>query len=171
LRISYRSLLLRGEPILMTTVVEANPVAAEVAAPQKLVPLKRKPKAKKAKSPKAKKSRGKTPRLAKSSKKTAAREKKPATKTTESTGKPRGRGIRKDGKPRRSPGTNPAASKETAAYGKKVAAARTKKELTQKQLADKMGISQPGLANIERGVVGASDDMKAKIKKAIGVAA
>jgi ribosome-binding protein aMBF1 (putative translation factor) len=79
------------------------------------------------------------------------------------------RGIRQDGKDRTKPGKNKPKSKETAAYGKKVAAARQKKELTQSQLAAKMGISQPGLANIERGVAGASDAMKAKFKKALGV--
>ena len=79
------------------------------------------------------------------------------------------RGIRQDGKKRTAPGKNKPKSKETAAYGKRVAAARLKKELTQSQLASKMGISQPGLANIERGVAGTSDAMKLKFKKALGV--
>jgi ribosome-binding protein aMBF1 (putative translation factor) len=79
------------------------------------------------------------------------------------------RGIRQDGKPRTSPGKNKPKSKETAAYGKKVAAARLKKKLTQSQLAKLMKISQPGLANIERGVAGTSDEMKGKFKKALGV--
>jgi ribosome-binding protein aMBF1 (putative translation factor) len=82
---------------------------------------------------------------------------------------PRGRGLRKDGKPRRLPGTNPAASREKAAYGKRVAAARHKKDLTQSQLAAEVKLSQPGLANIERGVVGASDAVKTRIEKTLGV--
>ena len=156
----------------MATVVipEGSPLALEAAPKaQKLVKTtaNKKPKAKKkASKPKA------APKAASKPKKKAAKKAAKKPKSAKASGpKPRGRGIRKDGKPRRRPGTNPASSPANERYGKKVAAARHKKELSQKQLADKVGCSQPGLANIERGVVGASEDMKKRIGKAVGIAA
>jgi len=161
----------------MTTVVipEGSPLAAEAPKPQKLVkttankkPSKPKaaPKPKKAatKRPKAKKVKAGSTSLRGSS---VVRH----TASSKTSSKPGRRGVRKDGKPRRRPGTNPPSTKENGAYGKKVAAARAKKDWTQKQLAEKVGFSQPGIANIERGVIGASDEAKKKINKALGIAA
>ena len=144
------------------------------AKPQRLVKSKankkgptakaKAPKAKKSPKPKAKKAKAAT----KKPKAGAVTELNPkGRKFLGPSGSPRG--IRQDGKPRVKPGKNKPKSPEAAAFGKKVAAARKKKELTQSQLAAKMGISQPGLANIERGVAGASDEMKAKFKKALGL--
>jgi ribosome-binding protein aMBF1 (putative translation factor) len=142
-------------------------------ANKKSVKAKRSPtkvKIKAAKAPKAKKPVAKTPKVAKKVKpavKGATKLNPHGRKHVGPSGSPRG--IRQDGKPRTTPGKNKPKSPETKAYGLKVAAARHKKELTQSQLAAKMGISQPGLANIERGVAGASDEMKAKFKKALGL--
>jgi ribosome-binding protein aMBF1 (putative translation factor) len=144
--------------------------AKERPSAQKLVKSKANKKKAKAKAPtpKAKKPNSKAKAKAKKAKPTVATDLNPnGRKFLGPSGSPRG--IRQDGKDRAKPGKNKPKSKETAAYGKKVAAARQKKELTQSQLAAKMGISQPGLANIERGVAGASDAMKAKFKKALGI--
>jgi ribosome-binding protein aMBF1 (putative translation factor) len=165
LRIGYRSLLyLRGEPIPMTTVVTQEILPEP--EPQKLVKIKRKAKAEAGSwsQPEAEKPKKKAKKVSKKA--------VPKKKAAPASGKKaRGRGIRKDGKPRRSPGTNPPRDSKAAGYGKKVAAARKKKEMTQGDLARKIGVSQPGIANIERGVVGASDVMKNKIAKALGLAA
>jgi ribosome-binding protein aMBF1 (putative translation factor) len=147
--------------------------AAEKASGQKLVKSKankKKAKAKaKAPAPKAKvkktKAKKPKPKAVKLGKVTDLNPK--GRKFLGPSGSPRG--IRQDGKERTAPGKNKPKNRETYAYGKKVAGARTKKGLTQSQLAKKMGISQPGLANIERGVAGTSDEMKAKFKKALGV--
>ena len=134
-----------------------SPAPAKAKAPVKAKPAKKsKPKAKKAtvKKPKAAKKTGLNPN---------------GRKFLGPNGSPRG--IRQDGKPRVKPGKNKPKSEETRKYGARVSAARQKKEFTQSQLAAKMGISQPGLANIERGVTGCSDEMKAKFKKHLGVGA
>jgi ribosome-binding protein aMBF1 (putative translation factor) len=160
-----------GEKIQEAVIRDSKSVLRD-ASKQKLVKSKANKKSVKAKRPPAPK--------AKKAKKAKAAPKKPKAgavtdlnpkgrKFLGPSGSPRG--IRQDGKDRTKPGKNKPKSKETAAYGKKVAAARQKKELTQSELAAKMGISQPGLANIERGVAGASEAMKAKFKKHLGVAA
>jgi ribosome-binding protein aMBF1 (putative translation factor) len=125
------------------------------------------PKVRKAK--KAKKAKAKAVKPVKvKTKVTKAKKAKPAkTKKATKKAKGPGRGIRADGKPRRKQGTNPPKNKATRAYGKKVAAARLKKGWTQKELARRAGLSQPGLANIERGVAGASEKAQAKIAKAL----
>lgn len=47
--------------------------------------------------------------------------------------------------------------------GKIIAEERTKRNLSQKALADEIGISQPMVWSIEHGTRGASDDLKIKI--------
>jgi ribosome-binding protein aMBF1 (putative translation factor) len=153
-------------------------IAREKPSSQKLVKTKanKKPKSNMKRAVKARsaaKAKAKKPKAA------IAKKAKPAAVGKKTELNPNGRkhlgpggsprGIRQDGKDRTKPGKNKPKSKETAAYGIKVANARHKKELTQSQLAAKMGISQPGLANIERGVAGTSEEMKAKFKKALGV--
>jgi DNA-binding XRE family transcriptional regulator len=81
------------------------------------------------------------------------------------------RGIRQDGKPRRKPGTNRAKSKEAAAFGKKIAKARKKLGLKQWEVAKKAGLSQPGYANIERGVAGTTEETRKAILKALKIGA
>lgn len=85
------------------------------------------------------------------------------------------RGMPLDGSPRKAPGTNPPRSDEAGVYGRKIAKARKAKELSQRDLAAKVELSQPGLANIERGVGGAGEDTKKgretrrKLEKALGL--
>lgn len=140
-----------------------------------------------AKAKKAKK--GKTPKRAKKAKRAAkmkpakgkklkaarkpARKPKAAKKAKPRANTPK-RGVPKDGSPRRKPGTNPARSEEAGRYGRRIAKARQAAGLTQKQLAKKVGLSQPGLANIERGVGGAGDSprgqaTRARLEKALGL--
>lgn len=74
---------------------------------------------------------------------------------------------------RRKPGTRPPYSDEAEAYGKKVRRARDASEMTQRDLAAMLStkthtVGQPTIANIERGVAGASDDMKTALAKALG---
>lgn len=55
---------------------------------------------------------------------------------------------------RKRPGTNPPKDEERAVFGQKIANARIRRGLTQRELAAMLGISQSGLCNIERGVTG-----------------
>jgi ribosome-binding protein aMBF1 (putative translation factor) len=147
-------------------------IAKERPSSQKLVKSKANKKSVKAK-------RSPAPKAKKAPKAKAKKAKRPSAGGKKTELNPNGRafvgpggsprGIRQDGKDRTPPGKNKPKSKETAAYGIKVANARHKKGLTQSQLAAKMEISQPGLANIERGVAGTSEEMKAKFKKALGI--
>lgn len=59
--------------------------------------------------------------------------------------------------------------KGDAAYGKRVAAARTAKGLSQYALAEKLGVTQPAICNIERGTLAAGIPMQKALKKALGV--
>lgn len=119
---------------------------------------------------KAKKAKSSKPKAAKTKK--APKAKKASKPKSKATGGGR-RGIRKDGKPRRAARTNPPKSEKAAALGRKIAKARKDKEWTQRQLAEKVGLSQPGVANIERGVAPPSEKKGtvAKIFKALGIKA
>lgn len=81
------------------------------------------------------------------------------------------RGVRKDGKPRKRPRTNEPKSEATRKFGKRVKMLREAKGLTQKELADKAGISQPGLANIEMGVATCGPRTFPGIAKVLGIPA
>ncbi len=81
------------------------------------------------------------------------------------------RGIRQDGKPRTKPGKNKPKDKKTAAFGKKLAAARKRLGLKQWEVADKAGLSQPGYANIERGVAGSSPDTQKTLARVLRLGA
>lgn len=129
----------------------------------------KKPGKKRAASRKPSKSSKKPARRSAATRKTASKKAK-ASKTAK-VPKPAGpgRGIRADGKPRRKPGTNPPKTEAAGIYGRKIAKARKAQELTQKALAAKVGLSQPGLANIERGVGPAGEKTRAKLEKALGL--
>lgn len=76
------------------------------------------------------------------------------------------------GASRRGPKGNPPEKvlrKGDAAYGKKVAAARKAKGLRQWQLAEKMGVGQPSVCNVERGTLAAGIGMQKLFKKHLGV--
>jgi transcriptional regulator with XRE-family HTH domain len=78
------------------------------------------------------------------------------------------RGVRKDGQPRRKAGTNPPRNEGTLRVGLAIAKARKGAGLTQRQLAEQVGMVQPAIANIERGVAGPSVDALARINTALG---
>jgi ribosome-binding protein aMBF1 (putative translation factor) len=77
------------------------------------------------------------------------------------------RGIRQDGKPRTKPGKNKAKNDETKAFGKEIAKARAKLGLKQWEVAKRANLSQPGYANIERGVAGTTEETRKAILKAL----
>lgn len=110
----------------------------------------------------------------KAGKKVAKKKTKAPAKKKAPTGKgPSGR-IGKHGKQiadgRRKPGTNPPRSEAARRFGKAVARARAAKGMSQLGLSVKIGITQPGLANIERGVGGGSKEETVKaINKALGL--
>jgi len=128
------------------------------------------PKAKKAakakKSPKAKAA----PKAKKTPKPKAPRSPKAPKAKKEKTGRfGRHSQTMADGT-RRKPGTNPPMSEEAAKYGRKVAKARHAKGWTQRQLADKVGLTQPGVANIERGTTGGGKEAtREKLAKVLGL--
>jgi ribosome-binding protein aMBF1 (putative translation factor) len=121
----------------------------------------RRAKAAKAHKPKAKK---KAPRRAKVKAARKSRPEKPAAKK----GKKAWPVNPKSGKPRRRPGTNPPRTDAAGSLGKRIAAARKKKGWSQKQLAVKTGYTQPGIANMERGVAPPSDEARTKLSRALG---
>lgn len=142
----------------------ASPTASATAAPASAPASKPKPKRKAAKARAPKKA---------AAHKGARKAPKPARKPRAAAHKPNGH-IGRHGKTlhdgRRKPGTNPPMSEKARRYGKKVAAARAKKGWTQAVLAKKIGITQPGLANIERGVGGGGrEETRRKLAKALGL--
>lgn len=115
---------------------------------------------KKARAKKSKAKKEKAPAKAKKSK-AAKKEPKPKAKKAPKTKKAKAGTPGHAGKHgktiadgRKKPGTNEPVSDQAAKYGRKVAKLRAALELTQKELAAKIGLSQPGVANIERGVSG-----------------
>jgi ribosome-binding protein aMBF1 (putative translation factor) len=124
--------------------------------------------AKKAKGPKKAKA-AKEPKTPK-----AKAEKKPRA-PARAEGVTQKRGVPLDGSPRKAQGTNPPKNEEAAKYGRKIAKARKAMGLSQKALAVKAGLSQPGICNIERGVGGAtgmrekSQATRAKLEKILGL--
>ncbi len=54
-------------------------------------------------------------------------------------------------------------------FGRKADRARKEKGLTQWQLAEKVGITQPAICNILRGTCGASEDLQKRLSKALGL--
>lgn len=82
------------------------------------------------------------------------------------------RGVRRGAGSRRGPKGNPPEKvlrKGDATYGKKVAAARKAKGLRQWQLAEKMGVGQPSICNVEKGTLAAGIGMQKLFKKHLGV--
>ena len=82
------------------------------------------------------------------------------------------RGVRRGAGSRRGPKGNPPEKvlrKGDAVYGRKVAAARKAKGLRQWQLAEKMGVGQPSICNVERGTLAAGIGMQKLFKKHLGV--
>ena len=94
-------------------------------------------------------------------KKKAVIEKPAPSKKSKKASKPKKRG------PRGNP-PDKVARRGDARYGARVAKARARKEWTQKQAAAKLGITQPGLCNVEKGTVGASKELKKRIKRVLG---
>jgi len=153
---------------------------------QDLVPLRpKKNKEKKGKSKGKKSAKKSEKKSTKAPKKVKAKKESKAKKTRaakpkapkaekpasgDSSKKPRGCGRRLDGKPRRARGTNPPKTEAAGRLGRKIAKARGEKEWSQKMLAEKLGVTQPGIANIERGVAPPSEELQEKIFKALGIA-
>jgi ribosome-binding protein aMBF1 (putative translation factor) len=148
------------------------PQVAKRASKPKKVKSKKPSKPTKAKSKPAKKRakkvvKRKTPKATRVATKARKGAKTKALKGVKVPGP--GRGRRADGKPRRKARTNPPLNEAAAAFGRKMAKARTAKEWTQARLAEKLGMSQPGIANLERGISAGSKVTKAKICKALGL--
>lgn len=79
------------------------------------------------------------------------------------------RGVRRDGRPRKAPGTNEPRSEAAERFGHKISKLRQAKGWTQRDLATKAGLSQSGIANIERGVAHAGPRSYPGIAKALGL--
>jgi ribosome-binding protein aMBF1 (putative translation factor) len=78
----------------------------------------------------------------------------------------------KKGSSKRGPRGNPPSKVKRAGdatYGARVARARKAKGLTQATAAGKIGCTQPGLCNVEKGTCNASEALQARIKKVLGV--
>lgn len=73
------------------------------------------------------------------------------------------------GKTGRRKGAKPVERRGEVGYGKAIAKARKAKEWSGRVAAEKLGITQPALCNIERATVKASEKLKARIKKVFGV--
>lgn len=144
--------------VLGETVPEEVQADLSVVAPKKRA---KKP-ARKAKV--AKRAKGKD---AKSSTRASAKSKKTSSRSSTKKSTPK-----KGAGTRRGPKGNPPEKvlrKGDAAYGKKVAAARKAKGLRQWQLAEKMGVGQPSVCNVERGTLAAGIGMQKLFKKHLGV--
>lgn len=71
---------------------------------------------------------------------------------------------------RRGPGSpNKVVRRGDAKLGARIAKARHAKGFTGLALAKKVGCTQPAIANIEKGTVGVSEKLYAKIAKALGL--
>lgn len=114
----------------------------------------KKPAAAKKAPKKAKKASGKTPA------KKASGSGRTAGKVNPASGSKRGPKGRPESQRMR---------KGDATYGKRVTAARKAKGLTQYALAEKMGVGQPSICNVEKGTLGAGVAMQKLFKKHLGV--
>lgn len=178
---------------MITTQTQENPPAASEAPTTPETP-----KASKAKAPRKPKA-AKAPKADKSVKKVAKKSAKPKDKKSPKAAKKGSKAPKVAKVPRKSsgkvnyevgtegregkhsmtldqgrkkPGTNPPKSEAHAKYGRAIAKARAAKGLTQRQLAEKTGLTQPGIANIERGVGGGTrEETRKKLAKALGIAA
>lgn len=143
---------------------EEEPIAAAPIEPPK--PPKKRPAKKKV----AKKASKRKAKVAKSTKGKAL--KRPTSLNSKGGVRSAGKKTASTGKTRRGPKGNPPEKvlrKGDAVYGRKVAAARKAKGLRQWQLAEKMGVGQPSICNVEKGTLAAGIGMQKLIKKHLGV--
>ncbi len=88
-------------------------------------------------------------------------EPKPAAKETAKTaGRKRGPNQ---------PGNKKLVRAGNATYGRRVAVARRKAELTQGALAKKVGVTQPAICNVEKGTAPASEALQKRIARVLGL--